>query len=58
MAEIRQSGLYWVKRFGFQWSIGDYDSDMEDWVLLGTEESFKDSDFTEIAEKVERAILF
>ena len=49
----RESGYYWI-RFADEWGIAEYFDDSNDWLLIGSEESFSDEDFEEIGERVKR----
>lgn len=55
----RTSGFYWVK-FYDKWTIAEYvceddtDGILGYWYILASDESFDDSFFQEIGEKIER----
>jgi hypothetical protein len=44
---MHESGLYWVKIYqDGDWTIGDFYSAMNSWLVLGSDESLKDEDFS------------
>jgi len=47
---MRQSGYYWVLFDG--WEVALYDKESKVWYLTGSDNSYKDSDFKQINEKM------
>ena len=47
---MRESGFYWVKRFG-KWSIAEWEERYSDWWMTGTDECFSDDELGEIDER-------
>ncbi len=50
-ASSRESGFYWVNWLG-NWEVAQWYQGV--WLIAGLGDNFKDSDFQEIGERVER----
>jgi len=52
---MRENGLYWVE-IHKEWTIGDFDSNMNSWLIVGSDESFKDEDFDTIGKQIKQDV--
>ena len=52
MVKLRENGYYWVKFFGCVWEIADFQDGY--WYMCGDIKRFRDRNFEEIGNKIER----
>jgi len=51
---MRESGYYWVRHTNGPWAIAHFE--YNSWLVVGSDESFKDEDFDIIGEQIKREI--
>lgn len=50
---MRESGYYWIKTYqDGDWTIGHFDSAVNNWLVIGSDESSKDEDFILIGKQI------
>lgn len=48
---MRESGFYWVKLYD-NWTIGEFESSTNSWLVIGSEESCSDEHFDFVGEQI------